>query len=96
MIDVPGVKTMEQIIEIPRVEYQEVAGNTTYVSVDLGTVRQMAPSVTEQVREVGPDLEARTQKFEADVADATRSGQGHRWPAQGTRPTTEQLESVHP
>merc|ERR1711977_209276 len=57
MGDVPVIKTIEQLIEIPSVEYQDVEGETTYVSVDYGVVRQQAPSQFTQERVVGPDFE---------------------------------------
>merc|ERR1712070_368989 len=52
-----GIKTVEQLIEIPRVEYQDLEGETTYVPVDYGVVRQQAPTQFTQERMVGPDLE---------------------------------------
>merc|ERR1711959_571937 len=66
IVEVPKVEIVDEVIEIPRVEYQEAAGETTYLPVDLGTVRRQEPTITEQVREVGPDLEAQVVQI-ADV-----------------------------
>merc|ERR1712070_1237480 len=47
----------EQIIEVPRVEYQDVEGTTYMEAVQAPTVRQAQPGTTRQERVVGPDLD---------------------------------------
>ena len=73
IVDVSVVKSLEQIIEIlfgadhrdpslwirssTQREYQEAAGEAIYLPVDLSTVQGQEPTITEQIHEVGPDLQ---------------------------------------
>merc|ERR1711904_142113 len=45
------------IIEVPRVEYQDVEGTTVTESVSMPAVKQATMGTTRQERVVGPDLE---------------------------------------
>merc|ERR1711977_500712 len=56
----PYTTIQEQIIEVPRVEYQDVEGTTYMETVGAPAVRQMAPGTTRQERVLGPPLEAVT------------------------------------
>merc|ERR1712193_311946 len=53
----PYTTIQEQIIEVPRVEYQDVEGTTTTESVSIPAVKQATMGTTRQERVVGPDLE---------------------------------------
>merc|ERR1711869_139210 len=53
----PYTTIQEQIIEVPRIEYQDVEGTTYIESVSAPAVRQMQGGTTRQERVLGPDLE---------------------------------------
>merc|ERR1719261_2229246 len=57
VVDKPFTTIQEQIIEVPRVEYQDVEGTVTTEAVAAPTVRQAQMGTTRQERVVGPDLD---------------------------------------
>merc|ERR1712166_1555516 len=57
VVQEPFTTIQEQIIEVPRVEYQDVEGSTYMESVQTPSVRQAQAGTTRQERVLGPDLD---------------------------------------
>jgi len=57
VVQQPYTTIQEQIIEVPRIEYQDVEGATYIEAVQAPTVRQGTVGTTRQETVIGPDFE---------------------------------------
>jgi hypothetical protein len=67
VVQEPYTTVQEQIIEVPRVEYQDVEGQVFMETVQAPSTRQAAPGTTRQEMVMGPDLPAQVMQAAAPV-----------------------------